>query len=95
MGHGGCKMKQEKKISKSFRLSPLVVELIAALQEDRAKGPGKTSMPSETQIVEECVYRIAAMNPEFKAKIISALMQDPRFVAISHLLSKVGWNINA
>jgi len=90
----GFTMKQEKKISKSFRLSPLVVQLISAAQRDKAKekGRGKNAAPSEAEIIEECVYRVAAQNPEYRERIVTELRQDPRFAAVADLLSKVGDN---
>lgn len=79
-------MPKEKKISKSYRLNPLAASLVDAEMSDRRKKLGSKAKIAESDIIEECIYRAAALNPKLRDRIITELRKDPRFSAIADSL---------
>lgn len=72
-------MPKEKKLNKTFRMSPFAWSLIEAEIEDRAKSSPTKERPSEVSVLESCIYMAASQNPKLRDRIIKELRKDPKF----------------
>lgn len=83
-------MPKEKKINKTFRMSPFAMSLIEAERQERAKASPDKEKPSEASVLEDCIYIAASQNPKLRERIIKELSKDPRFAAVIDSLRSQG-----